>query len=158
MVVRQPMIDAVITPRLLVFAPCERVIIGGENDGTASLISILQGFKVAGGDVSITEDLAETPAFPAPWYFFSLWEIDSGGEVYEQKFELHSPKGKVLVSVSSGEWKFDQGKRFHRVVTRINGFPLAGVGDYKAVLLLKVPGSDFVERAVFPIPVTEVHE
>src|SRR5687767_7075551 len=101
-------------PTLLVFAPCERVIIGGEGDGTASLISILQGFKV-GASGAIPEEFpeGENPTFPAPWYFFALW--DQGGqtaETYEQKFELHSAKDKVLISVPSS-WTFEKSKRFH---------------------------------------------
>lgn len=146
-------------PKLLSFVPCERVIIGGDGDGTASTVGILQGFNIGGGELPSLEDAESTkPALPMPWYFFSLWDRGEGpDQEFEQRFELQSPTGKALLSLSS-RWSFQPNKRFHRLSAKVNVFPLAGVGDYRAVLFLKVADGEFVEQASFPIPVNSQPE
>jgi hypothetical protein len=145
--------NAVTELRLLMFAPCERVVIGSEGDNSSSLIAILQGFIVNESELPMTEPAegAPVPTLPQPWYAFSLWENDFSGRTFKQRIELRNVSGRVLVSADSEMTGMD--KKFHRVSIRLPGFPLVGLGDYQLVLWLQVDGGEFVERARFPIPI-----
>jgi hypothetical protein len=132
-------------PKLLVFSPCERVIIN-EEDNASSLIAILQGFHVQ----------SEIPdgkilSLPISWYVYTLWESDKTENKYHQRTELISPTtGKTLVTASA-QWQFVKDKYYHRLTGRVVGFPVDGFGKYELRLSLKINDGAFVERASFPI-------
>jgi hypothetical protein len=136
--------------RLLLFAPCEKVISSSE-DNSGSLIAILQGFTLR---APLPSDTKEPVLLPVQWYIFSLWEYEHDDHRYMQKFELISPFGKVLADGESKVINPDQrDRRFQRNSGKSFGFPLEGSGDYKLRLLLKTDDEDFIEVATFPIPV-----
>src|SRR5712691_4610155 len=85
-------------PKLLLFAPCEKVIIA-QYGNTASLITILQELTVSvPPDVQIPADAK----VPVQWYGFSLWQKQPGdeGKRYEQQIEFADPDGGIVVSAS----------------------------------------------------------
>jgi hypothetical protein len=141
-------------PKLLVFAPCERVILAAEGDPSASLIAILQGFGVP-----VRPPRDERVNIPMVWHIFSLWEQVSDDDLsYRQKFQLVGASGEELIMsrVLPVIAKTDRPKRFHRVNVRIAGFPLKGdAGDYLVKLWVSSDAGDsFTEHASFPIPVS----
>lgn len=137
-------------PKLLVFAPCERVVIAAEGDHSSSLIAILQGF--AADAKQMPEAAGEaTPAFPMTWHIFALFENDYSGVVYRYRLEMRSPRKKVLIQQES-TMNFGD-KRFHRVNLRIVGFPLDGDGDYEIRLFTGPDGGQLIERGMFPVPI-----
>jgi hypothetical protein len=146
---------------LLMFAPCERVIIGGEGDNTASLIAILQGFEVDESELTSQlsqvsehkDEKAPVPVLPMTWFVFSLWENDYSGRRFKQRFEIRSPNGKTMIG-GDADINLRPDTRFHRVTGKLPGFPISGLGDYMLVLLLKTDDGEFVERMRFPIPIT----
>lgn len=139
-------------PRLLAFLPCERVILGGEADGTASVIAILQGFNLH-QKIELQSPKAPSAVMPLRWWLFSLWENDYSGRSHTVKYELRSPR-KTLSKVE-GPLALHPTKRFQRLTTVFNGFPIDGDGDYTAHLFLKLEGeTKFDEMANFPIPFT----
>jgi hypothetical protein len=142
---------------LLLFAPCERVVIGSEGDNTASLIALLQGFTVELGELpSPSENAAPdapAPLVPIPWYVFTLWANDFSGRTFRQRFVLQSPRGRELITGETS-MAMHPDKRFHRVNSKLPGFPLDGPGDYWLILSLKTDDGEFVERMRFPIPIT----
>jgi len=131
--------------KLLLFAPCEKVIIGNEGDNTASLISILQGFEIA-------KD--ESGTAPISWHGFSLWENDFSNHAYRTRFELLAPTGDLIFHIEL-PLALEHGKRFLRQVVKAQGFPVKGWGVHTVKLFLKTDDGDFVERASFPIPITK---
>jgi hypothetical protein len=145
--------------RLLMFAPCERVIIAEEGDHSSSLIAVLQGFTINPADLppkvvqSQDGEKASVPVLPIPWHIFTLWENDGSGRTFRQRFEFLSPTGKVLIA-GKAEFTLDKDKRFHRITGRLQGIPVDGFGDYLLVLALQTGDGEFVERARFPIPIT----
>jgi hypothetical protein len=143
-------------PRLMVFAACEKVIVGRE-DNSGSRISILQGFNVPADAPVGDKDVSAM--MPLNWYVFVLWEAPNhtpGQHV--QRIQLFSPDGTQLFSaevpiVDEG----DVTKRFHRAALRRSGFVYRGTGDYMLRLSVRdtKSGQGFVEvpDSAFPIPV-----
>jgi len=140
-------------PRLMMFAACEKVIIGQE-DNASTLMSILQGFEVH----------AEPPAdqvvqIPIHWYVFTLWERlpEDVPESDIQRIQLFAPDSTVLLSaeipiITSGSAE----ARFHRAALRRDTFAVKGIHDHVLRLSIKSGNGNFVEipHAVFPIPIT----
>jgi hypothetical protein len=89
-------------PRLLIFAPCEKVIIG-QGDNSVSLIGIIQNVQVnqkLDGTAKIPPDTLQ----PTPWTILSLWQKESADEgiVYTQRVALISRTGKTVVEARNG--------------------------------------------------------
>jgi len=136
-------------PKLLVFAPCERVVIDA-SDGGSSLIEILQGLIIA---QVVIPPPGQTLLIPQPWYAYALFELTPGDD-FAARIKLHAPSGR---EITSNEFTVaNQTKRFYRFSVRNPGFPLSAdgaTGDYILSLHLKNHDAEhFSEIASFPIP------
>jgi hypothetical protein len=120
-------------PKLLVFAPCERVIIA-QDDNNPTLIAILTSITV-----SPPEERAAPPAGPSAtpfaalrWSIFSMWQREPGERLDEhhQVVEVIAPgDGKVLLS-STHPITFSETARTHRITLNLGGFPVHAAGEY----------------------------
>lgn len=145
-------------PKLLVFLPCERVVIGREGDNSASIIAIVQGFTAEGSEIPRAPDGPGAPvvAIPVSWSIFALWDGAPVDGDLQARTELFSPYGRSLFKLDVA-WRFEEGKRFHRLLSKVPAFPLDGVGEYILKHSLKVGEGDFIEHASFPIPLASVN-
>lgn len=135
-------------PKLLMFAPCEKVIIDQNNN--SSVISILQDVQV---EVHSTE-LPQDAAVPMRWEVFTLWlrEASDEGKKFEQICELLTPEGK---RAARGTISFEMTKRLHRNVMTLMGFPLVpSGGQYVLRLSLKEAGEDRERQEVAEFPIS----
>lgn len=141
-------------PQLLVFAPCEKVIISGEEtgDGSTSLITILQGVTA-----EIPEKSIEDAVAPTSWFIFTLWKslAEDEGKSFEQSAELFSPSGKALMITKSS---FTVTKPFQRSTSKIVGMPVGEVGDYRIVLSLTEAGKPESKREITTYPIAVAHK
>jgi hypothetical protein len=140
-------------PRLLLFAPCEKVIFD-KDANTVSLITILQDIAISvPSDVQIPEDAQA----PMVWHALSMWYDESGGDgrQYEQKIELCGPDGKILTSTIS---QFTMSLSSNRINARFVGFPVGQFGQYALKLSLREnkEGEEGVEVASFPLTVKKL--
>jgi len=137
-------------PKLLIFVPCERVIVSGSEggDNTASLIAILEG-------VEVLKKVPLDAAVPKPWVIFSLWTRSNGDEDknYEQICDMVAPSGKVAIT-STLQFRF--ALRNHRINVHVNGLPIGEDGTYLLILYLQEVGKPETktEYATFPISVS----
>jgi len=136
-------------PKLLSFVPCERVIVS-RDDNSLHLVGVMQGFKAQSTQPFPTD---EAPAqVPLRWAVLTLWYKTAGdeGSTYEQKIELVSPSGKVLLSQAT---EFVMTRRSHRNTTNVFGFPIAGIGDHTLRLSLRASssGESFQRIAEYPL-------
>jgi len=79
--------------KLLIFAPCEKVILG--EDKSTSLIGLLEALEVG---ISTSEDLPLDAAAPLQWHVLALWQrTESVNEdiQYQQRIEVVRPDGHV---------------------------------------------------------------
>lgn len=143
-------------PRLLLFAPCERVILA--DDQTVSLITLVEHIRLgidpsnAPPEVDATKELQ----IPFTWFALSTWtreEHDQDGSFYQQKLQLEMPDGTTPIELEV-PLRFAQGKPNSRSIFRVAGFPVTRqTGTAKVKLLLKHVESDADWREVAAWPV-----
>jgi hypothetical protein len=136
-------------PKLLIFAPCEKVIIDQQQNLT--LVAVLQSLQIHLPPREIPEK--GTAAFG--WSVLSLWYREPGDEHrgFEQSIELLGPDGSIVGQARS---PFRLEKPSHRQTTLFRGFPVGrGGGDYSLKLYLRedVEGAERKEVATFPLRV-----
>src|SRR5882724_3495333 len=97
-------------PTLLLFAPCEKVIIAHDNK-TVSLITVLQDIVMA---FPASLQMPETIAVSLRWCWFAMWQkqAEDEGKRYEQEINLCAPDGTVVLTKVS---QFEVLTTSHRV-------------------------------------------
>lgn len=133
-------------PKLLLFAPCERVIVE-QGSNTVSLISVLQEITVGPA-----EKITSNTVAPTAWYVLSMWHREESEPVTKQvqRLIVESPNGKTLVEVFT---EFDMAKGSHRNIALIQGLPIGDTGRYVLRLALKTDKGDWSEIATYPFTV-----
>src|SRR2546422_22709 len=93
-------------PRLLLFAPCERVIIG-QGDNSVSLIVVIQEMRFQ--KFAQEQEIKEDQAVPARFTIFSQWYVSSGDEekTFEQRITLGFAGEKALIEATA-EFQFQK--------------------------------------------------
>lgn len=135
-------------PRLLVFVPAEKVLIDSE-DNTIGLVGILGGLNVPA-----PEPLPEDAGAPVRWNVLALWkrQPEDEGRQYEQRVQLVSPSGRVLVE---GLQTFQMVTSSQRNRLRIDGFPVAEEGEHTLALSLRDAGEEtWRDIADYPLAVS----
>jgi hypothetical protein len=140
-------------PTLLLFAPCEKVIV--DQDDVVSLISILQeaNVQLTGADAP-----PENASAPMQWAIFALWKRDDsdGKDTFEQRAALASASGAILLeSVAILELT----QPFQRVVHLIAGLPVGTAGKHAIKLWLRRradPPAEWKEVASFPLTINHI--
>lgn len=136
-------------PRLLIFAPCDRVIFG-MGDQSASLIMILHTLQLHG----------EIPPSTAPVLYrfsvFSQWfkSPSDEGKTFEQKVSLaYGRENPLLENVTA----FQMAGQMHRIVANFQRMPTMKAGECELTLAIRQQGeSQWSEPiASYPINILE---
>ncbi|MBA3321272.1 MAG: hypothetical protein H0T45_07465 [Pyrinomonadaceae bacterium] len=139
-------------PKILIFAPCEKVIVS-EEDKTTSLISLIEGFTIG---IPEGTEVPEEATIPIKWHVLTIWEKIEGEDEkrFEQRIELVLPDGKKPLDEATAIDFKPEPKRF-RQVSMIIGFPISPSGSVMLKLSLKEVGqSDWQEVAEYAIFIT----
>jgi len=125
-------------PDLLVFAPCERVIVN-EQDNTISLITLFRRL-----DISVPRaeaPLAPNAMAPMRWWVLTIWDRqgEDEGRRYEQRVALEDFRGEIIFEVPQTE-SFQMTADEQRVINFINYFPIGRAGDFRLILSLREVG------------------
>lgn len=143
--------------KLLVFAPCERVIVN-QDDNNSSLIVILETVNIT---LPLGTQVPGDALIPFRWTVYALWRFEPEAPGVGAQFEQRS----VLVS-RDGQSYFDNTLPFtipadgrnHRTTVQLPGFPVLPAGD--ALLKLSIrearEGVDWRDVADFPIRVNRI--
>ena len=136
-------------PTLLLFAPCEKVIIAQDNN-TVSLISILQDITLG---VPAGVEVPEAVAVPMRWYGFAMWQKqpEDEGKRYEMEFSLCAPDGTVLIAGTS---QFEMNALSHRVSSELSYFPIKQSGLYAFKLYLREDKQGEEKKLIATFPIT----
>jgi hypothetical protein len=133
-------------PRLLIFAPCEKVIV--DQQGNPSLISLLQEWQAD------RRDLPEKAVAPQRWDIFCLWHrVESDNDKdFVQTCELLSESGQKVLSA---DIEFRMTAVTHRNTVTVLGLPV-NPGRYDLALYLHEKGSEKERErlALYPLNVT----
>lgn len=138
-------------PRLLVFLPCERVIISQEEN-TVSLISVLEVINLAvPPELEIKED--SDRAVPFRWYILAVYRMEDGDEnkQFEGRVQLNK-EDRTYLDVSL-PFQFQPDKPNMRTTMQIGGFPVMPLGNASLKLSLRevAEGNDWQEIADYPL-------
>jgi hypothetical protein len=134
-------------PKLLIFAPCEKIIVALDN--TLSMITILENLEV---HVPSDKPVPPNSIFPMKWAIFTLWQRQEGEEdkEFEEKCDLLSEEGKNLTTASV---KFKLPKQKARVLMNMRGFPL-NPGQCKIKMYIResdTTSEEWIEIAEYPL-------
>src|SRR5437016_1067839 len=139
-------------PKLLLFAPCEKLIIDEQKNPT--LICILQRISVTlPPNVQLTKELLA----PREWDICTIWEPGEGDskDTFSQHIEIILPDGSNSQLSATGEFTFQE-NTLHRNNIHINGFPIGLAGEYRIKLWLESGNTKqtVVGPVTYPIIVT----
>lgn len=138
-------------PKLLMFAPCDNVLISGENQ-SASLIIVLTQIVYQG---TIPDPFPPNAMSPMRWSTFSQWEFETedSGINFQQKITLVDDAGQEAYS-NQVNFTGIPSKSIHRVVTTNFGFPLLAPGVYRLKLSYqRAAQGDWQEVADYPLEI-----
>jgi hypothetical protein len=140
-------------PKLLVFAPCERVIVADNN--TSTLISLLETVTVKMPSEREREnDEADSPIGIAyRWQIYSLWHSEDGdaGKTFQVRLVQHDPTGALLADMTF-EFEFSSNRNV-RNVGSAEVFPVTLSGEYWLKLSLREKDTDNPWQEVSQYPV-----
>jgi hypothetical protein len=114
-------------PKLLVFAPCEKVIIS-QDENNPTLIAILSRLTLQGDDTSFAQVASEAkdqlPMVPMRWAIFTMWlrEPSDGTREFTQTIDIESPGGKVVIT-HRNSFAFTSETNTHRISLGLPGIP-----------------------------------
>jgi hypothetical protein len=132
-------------PRVLIFAPCDRVIFG-IGDQMASLIMILHGLTVHTEPVPIAGTTFSRFSVFTQWYKSS----DDDGKTFEQKVSLALGEADpILENISS----FQMTAKLHRIVANFQPLPAFKPGDYNLTLSIRTLGESQWSPPVASYPI-----
>lgn len=140
-------------PKLLVFAPCERVILG-QGDNSASLIGLLQEMKFEG--TIIGREAPKDAGVFVKFSIFSQWCMVPGdqGKTFEQRIAIMSKNEKSVIEAVS---EFAMTEKFHRIIANVQGLPFAMAGEYEVMVSLREKGSVNWSEPVASYPIQITH-
>jgi hypothetical protein len=145
------------TMKLLLFAPCERVLF--ERDGgAASLIIVLH--RIQFGAEEPPPPISRTAAVSMKWIVFAQWELEPGDREidYHQKITLAAADGSVIFSniARLGLMDFEP-QPLHRMNANLDIFPVLPAGIYRLKLALAKSAdaseSEWIECGNYPLEV-----
>lgn len=139
-------------PSLLMFAPCDKVIISQE-DNSPSLVSILEYITI--NIPAFGPNLPLIANLPIRWQMFTLWRQvpEDRGKIYQQRTHLVLPDGQFKVDSTM---EFRVVAPTQRNVVGIFGFPVLPPGQYPLRLSLREAGQldGWENVAEFPLTIT----
>jgi hypothetical protein len=142
-------------PRLLLFAPCERVILG-QGDNSASLIVVIQQMQFQ-GSIKEGEDIPKDIGAFARFAIFSQWyKTEKDNEkTFEQRVTLSFEVGVPSLDVVA---EIQMTQRLHRMITNIPVLPLLKKGEHNLRIFLREKGEKSWGQALadYPIEITYV--
>jgi hypothetical protein len=136
-------------PKLILFAPCERVIIeAGSN--ALSMISLLQTVHAT---VQRDTPVEKAATGPIRWHVLVIWQRLPGDEakVFTQKVSLFDPAGDLRMDALAD---IDLKKEFLRSVGSMAAFPIGMEGEYTLAVSIKENGGEWTQLATYPITVS----
>jgi len=137
-------------PRLLIFAPCDRVIFG-TGDLSASLIMILHTLQIHSEATPSTASLLYRFSVFSQWYK----SPDDEGKTFEQKVSLaRGNENPILENITA----FQMTAHVHRIAANFQKLPPLTAGEYNLVLTVRVQGESQWSQPIasYPLNILEM--
>lgn len=140
--------------RLLIFAPCEKVIIA--EGGQSSVIGIVEMVRVVIGN----DPLPANALIPFKWSFLTLWYREQDVEEpiqYQEQIRLIRPDGTEAGITGDAEFEVNNAFRNFRQHGDVPVLPAGIQGQYLLKLFLRRVGNEqWEEKGAFPIVIEHI--
>jgi hypothetical protein len=135
-------------PKLLIFAPCERVIVD-DIGKQVSMVSVLESLTVAFG-------VPEDAVVPLPWMVLAFWRREEGEEdkEFEERVQLVLPNKEIY---AEDRVKFKMIKPNHRVRHSFFGIRVGMAGDNFIRLSVRPADNESEWQDVAEFPILVLH-
>jgi hypothetical protein len=142
--------------KLLIFAPCEKVIIG--EAGQSSVIGVIEMIRL---QVNMDEPIPSDALIPFRWGFLVLWNRDQPIEQpikYQEQIRIFRPDGTDTGFHADAEFEVNMTfKNFRQHNDNIPVFPAGTEGPYELKLFLRRAGEEpWEERGRFPVIIEHI--
>ena len=147
-------------PKLLVFVPCEKVIIS-QDENNPTLVAILQQ---VGGHYESPDNppsgVMENFMIPMRWNVFSLWRREPSDfeQTFVQVFRIKGANGDTVVEAAT---EFRMEKATQRITAQLPGIAVnGGSGTWQLELFVHEKGAQLPEEPVgcYPLDVNFVEK
>lgn len=137
--------------KLLVFAPCEKLIV--DEDGNSTLITIIQNINI---EIAAGLEVPADVMTPSGWDVVTLWFPEEGdtGKTFHQRLEFEQPDGSIPIR---GKLTFTITEKAHRNKMHINGFPVGRRGLCWLKLWLDCDGAEPSREPLATFPISVKH-
>lgn len=138
---------------LLIFAPCEKIILG--QDDTASIINVLETVKV-----NVTGDLPPNALIPFRWSLMSLWKRDETPDTpieFEQHVEVLRRDDSVAAQ-GTNTFTVSSNHLMYRLIAEFPVFPIGQPGTVLVKSRIRQVNPETEWRDVAEFPLLVVHE
>ncbi len=135
--------------KLLIFAPCEKIIVAQE--GQTSMIGIIEAVNVG-----VIEGIVAEAMIPFRWSILTLWQRQGEVEksvLYQERITLLRPDGSEALKVEA-EFEVNNSFRDFRQNIDVPLLPAGVPGEYLLKLFLRKEPEDWTEFATYPFLVT----
>jgi hypothetical protein len=132
-------------PRLILFAPCENLIISQDNK--VSIISLLENITIG---LPANQPIPPNATLPMRWFALAVWEKELTDE--GRTFESYIEAGHV----QSIPARFQMTTALHRVAAQIIGFPLRIGGIRLRAFLREVGANQWASVGEYPLTVQQL--
>src|SRR5436190_19938161 len=139
-------------PTLLIFAPCEKLIVSAEG-GMISLISVMERLQA---NIPQEIPLVRPAAVPMRWALVSIWHRDASdeGKRYEQVFRVIGQDGRTVIHTEPTEITTTVGKPRCRIIIPMTQFPVTDGSLAFRVLYREVGQEEWTLKAEYPVEVS----
>jgi hypothetical protein len=141
-------------PKLLIFAPCEKIIIDDQKN--ASLIVLLNTIAVgAKRDVVIPKEAIGAKE----WAVFTMWQPNKSdiGKEFVQYLQMVKPDGQEFKRVEA-KFTVNEADTVSQVRMNIHGFPIGLKGVFTLNMWLQHGQEKLGETYSYPVIVAHVEE
>jgi hypothetical protein len=136
-------------PRLLIFAPCEMVIIA--QDQALSLIRVLSDITLA-----TPESVPDNAALPFRWFIAAEWEVspEERNRQWEQRITLQNERGETRLE-NNAEFVVADNITRHRMIATLGFMPVLPAGNYRLHISYRESGNpQWIPAQSYPILIT----
>jgi hypothetical protein len=142
-------------PKLLVFVPCERVILSQGNNAV-SLIILVEKIEMRIISTGVQPPVDKNAGFVANLSIFAEWlklPADEG-KIFEQRITLvrvnDPPVFQAITELSLSH-------RLHRIVGQVETLPYLVPGEYEFQLWLREKGQKWADEPIASYPIEVAH-
>ena len=141
-------------PRLLLFAPCDNVLVSAPHNSVSLIIVISEVTFPSESPKTVAE---KPTAAAMRWFVFSQWEFaaDEAGFEFEQKIEMVGERKSAPLMENISAFKAEEGKPIHRMIAQLFAFPMVAGGPYRLILSLRAKGGEsWMQVGDYPIQIS----